>query len=198
MDVVVIGGAAGALEVLKRLVAGLPSDFPAAVVVVLHPDDRRSKSPTAALVKATALDVSYAEPGEPLRRGHLYLARPDRHLVFDTAGHLALDDGPKVRHHRPAANRLFESAARVFGRAVIGVVLSGDGDDGTAGLVAVKQAGGVSIVQSPSDAQGPGMPTSALLNESPDHVPLAEELGPLIQRLVAQRVGRSGRGSIAL
>lgn len=198
MDVVVIGGATGALDVLKRLVAALPSNFPAAVVVVLHPDERHPKSTIAALMKATPLDVSYADDGEGLRRGRVYLAPPDRHLVFDAAGHVHLDDGPKVRHHRPAADRLFKSAARVFGREVIGVLLSGSGTDGTDGLIAIKGAGGVSIVQSPSDAQEPGMPTSGLLNDSPDHVPLAEELGPLIQQLVEQRAQRANRRTVAL
>jgi two-component system chemotaxis response regulator CheB len=198
MDVVVIGGATGALDVLKRLIAGLPSNFPAAVVVVLHVDERQPRSLVAALMKATALDVSYAEAGKTPRRGHLYVAPPDHHLVFDAEGCLHLDDGPKVRHFRPAANPLFESAARVFGGQVIGVVLSGDGDDGTDGLIAIKRAGGVSIVQSPSDALEPDMPTSGLLNDSPDHVPLAEELGPLLQRLVAQRSHRTSRRSIAL
>ncbi|WP_219209283.1 chemotaxis protein CheB [Variovorax boronicumulans] len=196
MDVVVIGGATGALDVLKRLVAGLPSNFPAALVVVLHPDERQPRSLVAALMKATALDVSWAETGEAPRRGHLYLAPPDRHLVFDAGGCLHLDDGPKVRHFRPAADPLFESAARVFGGQVIGVVLSGDGDDGTDGLIAIKRAGGVSIVQSPSDALEPDMPTSGLLNDSPDHVPLAEELGPLLQRLVTHRVLRRKKHSV--
>ncbi|WP_183028107.1 chemotaxis protein CheB [Variovorax sp. UMC13] len=198
MDVIVIGGATGALDVLKRLVAALPSNFPAAVVVVLHPDERHPKSLAAALMKATPLDVSYADAGETLRRGHLYLAPPDHHLVFDAAGQLELDDGPKVRLQRPAADRLFKSAARVFGREVIGVLLSGSGNDGTDGLIAIKGAGGLSIVQSPSDAQEPGMPTSGLLNDSPDHVPLAEELGPLIQQLVEQRAQRTSRRTVAL
>lgn len=198
MDVVVIGGATGALEVLKRLVAALPSNFPAAVVVVLHADERHPKSLVASLVRATPLDVSYADAGEDLRRGHLYFAPSNRHLVFDAQGRLALDDGPKVQGGRPAANPLFESAARVFGKQVIGVVLSGGGHDGTAGLIAIKRAGGISIVQSPSDAEVPDMPTSGLLNDSPDHVPLAEELGPLIERLVEQRALRSGRRSVAV
>jgi two-component system, chemotaxis family, protein-glutamate methylesterase/glutaminase len=139
--------------------------------------------------------VAYAEEGELPRHGCIDIAPPGHHLVICPSGALGFDDGPKVEHSRPSVNRLFETAAEVFGPRVIGVVLSGGDGDGTDGLSAIKARGGVSIVQSPADAVAPSMPTNALLHDSPDYAVLIEELGPLLMSLVKERASSGGAGA---
>ncbi|MFM9428046.1 two-component system chemotaxis response regulator CheB [Variovorax sp. GrIS 2.14] len=189
MDLIVVGGSFGALDVLRRLVSVLPAAFEAPIAVVLHSHPDSPMALADILGKSAEMPVSYAAGGQVLQPAQIYIAPPDRHLVIRSDATLGLDSGTKVRHARPAANRLFESAAKCFGARVIGVVLSdGDGDgDGTDGLIAIKAHQGLSIVQSPSDALAPSMPTQALLHDSPDHVVLIEELGPLLISLVQQR-----------
>jgi two-component system chemotaxis response regulator CheB len=128
----------------------------------------------------------HPEDGDRIRPGTLYVAPPDRHLLLERGGVVRLSAGPRENGHRPAADPLFRSAAVAFGRRVIGVVVSGNLDDGTAGLSAVRRRGGVTVVQDPADAAHPGMPSSALANVHIDHcVPLAE-LPALLVRLTAE------------
>jgi two-component system, chemotaxis family, protein-glutamate methylesterase/glutaminase len=131
----------------------------------------------------TPLSVSYGRTGEYAKRGHVYLAPPGQHLVVAPLGYLRSDNGAKVNHVRPAADPLFSSAAAYFGQRVAGVVLTGCDGDGTAGLRAVKKAGGLSIVQHPAEAQAPQMPMSALNGDSPDWSVSIGELAKLLKAL---------------
>ena len=183
MSVIVIGGGAGGMEATCRLVRALPREIEAWVAIALSAGDQELRH----VARHTSLPVLCAEPGQTPAAGHIYLAPVDRHLVMRPPGLLDINDGPKVRDVRPSANLLFESAAAVFERRVIGVVLSGGDGDGTHGLAAIKAQGGVSIVQSPADAREPGMPVNALIHGNPDHTVLLDELGELIVRLVRER-----------
>jgi len=129
--------------------------------------------------------VTTAVDNEPIRAGRVYVGRPDRHLLLE-AGRVRLTRGPREHGNRPALDPLFRSAARAYGSRVIGIVLSGTLDDGTAGLRAIKAAGGLAVVQDPQGAAYPGMPRSALDHAEVDHVAPAEELGALVCRLAAQ------------
>ena len=113
--------------------------------------------------------VSYGIQYEEALPGHVYVAPPDRHLIVTRSGWLGLDAGAKVRHSRPAADRLFQSAAEFYGSRVVGVVLTGGDGDGTDGLRAIKAAGGLAIVQDPADATAPDMPMNALKGDHPDY-----------------------------
>ncbi len=139
------------------------------------------------LDRHSSLPVAYAIDRDELGLGRVYLAPPGTNLVVRQTRRLGLDSGPKFNFHRPTADALFTSAARVFGRQVVGVVLTrGDVDgDGARGLQEVKKHGGTSVVQSPADAQAPGMPINAFLHDSPDHVLPLDRLGPLLKTLVA-------------
>src|SRR5258706_5313299 len=159
-DMVVIGASRGGLHALSQLLGSLPRDFPAAILVVLHTGPASPRLLAEILGGRTALPVSYARDGDEIRPGHVYLAPPDRHLVVRSCGKLGLDAGPKVRHARPAADRLFQSAAEVYGPRVIGIVLTGGDHDGTDGLRAIKAAGGITMVQHPGEAKDPSMPQS--------------------------------------
>lgn len=180
--VVVIGASAGGIHALLELSAALPPSFPAPVCITQHvgsnpsllPDLLRYRGPNHAM---------HAVDGQRLTKGTLHIAPPDCHMLLQD-GVLRLRHGPKENHARPAIDPLFRSAAASCGRRVIGVVLTGMMDDGTAGLKAIKDCGGTAIVQDPTSAAEPEMPRSALDNVAVDHcVPLAE-IGPLLQRLV--------------
>lgn len=131
-----------------------------------------------------------AQHGEPIARRTIYVAPADFHLTVG-ASHMFLSRGPKVNRHRPAIDPLFETAAIAFGPQLIGVLLSGYLDDGTAGLAAVKYCGGSAVVQDPADAQVPNMPRNALAHVAVDHVVPATEIAPLLVRLA----GGSGPAS---
>ncbi|MET8758723.1 chemotaxis protein CheB [Lentzea sp. NPDC004782] len=181
-DLVVVGASAGGVEALRQLVAGLPHDLRAAVVVVLHMPAGGSSALASILSRSGALPAVTAEDGAELRNAHIYVARPDHHVVVHD-GVLQLSKGPTENGYRPAVNALFRSAALARGRAVIGVVLSGALDDGTAGMVTIKSRGGVTVVQDPGDAVYPGMPESVLQHVEVDHVLPVAQIGPLLARL---------------
>ena len=175
---IVVGASLGGVSALMQMAAALPADFPAPILAVLHVGEHRSSMP-ALLSRRSPLSVSHAEHEESLENGHIYLAPPDHHmLVFGSR--ILLSRHAKEHHTRPAVDPLFRSAALAHGADVIGVVLTGGLDDGTAGLQAIKQRGGTAIVQDPRDAFAPGMPESALKYVEVDHcLPLA-----LIPRLM--------------
>lgn len=190
-DIIVIGASAGGLEALTRLVAGLPSDLPAAVFVVVHiPPHVRSVLPEL-LTHAGSLPAAHARDGEPVRYGRIYVAPPDRHLILLPAA-VSLSAGPRENHARPAVDPLFRSAATAYGQRVIGVVLSGALSDGTAGLWEVKQRGGIAVVQDPGDAVYPAMPHSAMDQVPVDHVLPAAQIPDLLVRLTSARVQQGG------
>ena len=183
-DIIVIGASAGGVEALKQLASGLPRDLPAAVFVVVHIAPSAPMLLPTIINRVGTLRAEYARDGEPVRPGRIYLAPPGQHLLVRADG-VRLTRGPRENLHRPAVDPLFRSAALAFGPRVIGVILSGNLDDGTRGLSAVKRAGGLAVVQEPGDALYPSMPASALHNVAVDHrVPLAE-LAPLLLRLTA-------------
>src|SRR5215208_3593990 len=173
-DLIVIGASAGGLRAVRQIAQLLPASLSACVLVVLH-ISRVSRGMLASVIsRRSALPVKQAEHGDLIRCGQIYIAPADYHLRVGPRG-IELDQGPKVNRARPAIDPLFRSAAQVFGKRVAGVVLTGFLQDGTQGLVAIKQAGGVSIVQDPLDAEFPNMPQSALAGAPVDYcAPLAE------------------------
>lgn len=183
-DIVVIGASAGGVEAISTLVADLPRDLGAAVLVVLHLAKGRSMLPEI-LTRAGKLPAAHPDDGDRLEPGRIYVARPDHHLVLEP-GHIRVVHGPTENGCRPAVDPLFRSAARVFGPRVIGVVLTGGLDDGTAGLAAVKEAGGIAIVQDPDEAFAPSMPRSARAFVNVDHVLPVREMGAMIARLTRE------------
>jgi len=186
-NIVVIGASAGGVEALRAVLGNVPKDLPASVLVVLHlSPDHRSVLPHI-LGTVGPLPATHPIDGESLQQGHVYVAPPDHHLVVDD-GVVRLTRSPREGGHRPAIDTLFRTAARFHGTRVIGVVLSGALDDGTAGLVAVKQRGGLAVVQDPRDALCGDMPRSALENVEVDHCLPAAEIGSLISRLTRESV----------
>jgi two-component system, chemotaxis family, protein-glutamate methylesterase/glutaminase len=167
--IVVIGCSAGGVPVLSTLVGGLPDDLDAAVFIVMHVPPERPSRLHEILAKETTLPVSAAKDGEPIRAGHIVVASADRHLMVD-AERVRVTRGPKESRARPAVDVLFRSAAAAHGTRVIGVVLTGALDDGTAGLWAVKDRGGIALVQEPHSAEHASMPESAVRHVQVDRV----------------------------
>lgn len=181
-DVIVIGASAGGVEAISRIVADLPGDLRASILVVLHVSPKRSLFPDI-LTRAGSLPATHPTDGEPLEYGRIYVAPPDRHLIVED-GVVRLLDTPPENGVRPAVDVLFRSAARVYGPRVAGVVLTGALGDGTAGISAIKLAGGVTIAQDPEEAFAPGMPRSAVNGGMIDLVVALREIPLLLVALV--------------
>jgi two-component system chemotaxis response regulator CheB len=187
-DIVVIGASAGGIEALSGLLKGVPANFPAAVFVVLHIAPNSPGYLPDILARAARLPAEHARDGKPFRHGRIYCAPPDHHLMLEADGRMRIVRGPKENRSRPAVDPLFRSAALAFGPRVIGVVLSGGLDDGTAGLRGIKMCGGTAIVQDLADALVSSMPANALRHVSVDYCRPAREIGPLLADLVAKPV----------
>lgn len=168
-DIIVIGGSAGALKPLKTILGSLPPEFPASILVVIHMSADYPQIFEKQLSRWSALPASHPVDGEAIQRGHIYIARPDYHLTVES-GRMRVLRGPRENRHRPAIDPLFRTAAREYGPRVIGVVLSGQNDDGSAGLYAVKQRGGIAIVQDPEEATVGEMPGRAVDYAAPQYV----------------------------
>jgi len=181
-DIVVIGTSLGGIEATKVLVAGFPSDIKASFFIVLHIGAAGGSLPKI-LERVGPLAASNAKDGEPIEVGHIYVAPPDHHLLLEGSGHVRVTRGPKENRTRPAVDPLFRSAAFGFGPRVIGVILTGELDDGTAGLFAIKACGGTAIAQEPEDALAPSMPLSALRHVAVDHCVPLKEIAPLLVKL---------------
>jgi two-component system chemotaxis response regulator CheB len=140
------------------------------------------------LTRAGGLRALNPQDGDLVRPGYIYVPSPDMHLEVGPRG-IRQSHGPRINGVRPSIDVLFESAAETFGPRVIGVVLSGGLDDGSAGLAAIREAGGSGIVQKPEVAAIDSMPRNAIQRAAPDYVLATEEIGPMVVRLVGKAVG---------
>lgn len=183
----IIGASAGGLVVLRRLLADLPPDLPAAVLAVVHLPRRPQQRLCDIVAPASALPVGEAGRTEPLRAGTVRLAPPDRHLEV-VGGDVRQSDAPRRNGVRPSVDVLFTSAAEGFRRRVVAVVLSGAMQDGAEGAAAVERAGGQVLVQDPDDAMLTGMPRSALAATDRHSVAAASGLGGVVAALVSDVV----------
>jgi two-component system chemotaxis response regulator CheB len=196
-DRIVMGASAGGIRALEQVVAGLPLDLPAAVIVVLHTSVDSPRILPEMLARAGSLPARYAVDREVVRDGTVYVAPPDRHLVIERE-RLLVVRGPRENGFRPAVDPLFRSAAKQWGERVIGIVLSGALADGTYGLLTIKRSGGVAVVQDAGEAEFPSMPLSAIENVDVDHVVGAAAIGPLVNRLVRDEVDGRKRPAAAV
>lgn len=164
-DIVVIGASAGGLEAIRHILGAMPRDLDATLLIVLHTTSRARSLLPEIFERGCQLPVSHPRDGEVLERGRVYVAPPGFHMIVED-GFLRVLQGPRENLQRPAVDPLFRSAAAAYGPRVIGIILTGMLDDGTAGLMVVRASGGKAIVQDPETALYPGMPRSALA-----HVP---------------------------
>src|SRR5438270_12135412 len=183
--VIVVGASAGGVDARSAVVAGLPADLPAAVLVVLHVAPHGKSVLPHILSTRGPLPAHHATDREPLEAGHVYVAPPDQHLVVEP-GRVRVTDEPRENGVRPSVDTLFRSAAHAYGLAAVGVVLSGTLDDGTAGLIAIKQHGGMAVVQDPAEAVFPSMPANAARFADPDHIVPLDKVAPLLAGIVEE------------
>lgn len=187
-DIIAIGGSAGSGAVLRKVIGDLPADLPASVFISTHMPVNSPGLLSDILSSRAAIPVCRAIDGQPIERGRVYVAVPDRHmLVVD--GVIRLGEGPRENMVRPAIDPLFRSAALAFGPRVVGVVLSGMLNDGASGLHAIKACGGVAVVQNPMDAEAEQMPVAALQAVDVDHVVPASDLGRLLVSIAGSVAG---------
>ncbi len=178
-----MGASAGGVEALRQVVTTLDPVLPAPVLVVLHQPSNYPSVLPGILSRSGPLPAEHPGGGEALRPGRIYVAPPDHHLLL-AEGRLVLSRGPREHGHRPAVDPLFRSAAAEFGPGAVGVVLSGNLDDGSAGLVSLVRTGGRAVVQDPEDALYPGMPRAALALAPGALVAKAVDLGAVVSRIV--------------
>ena len=186
-NIIVIGASAGGFEALKKLVGGLPKDLAAAVFVVWHLSANAHGVLPSVLEKAGSLPAAHGVDGEEIMPGRIYVAPPDHHLLIEE-NRVRVTKGPKENRFRPAVDTLFRSAAYSCGTRVIGVILSGALDDGTAGLWTIKHRGGTAIVQEPADAEFSSMPESALREVNVDYSVPISEMADLLIRLTSEEI----------
>jgi two-component system chemotaxis response regulator CheB len=179
---VAIGASAGGLGALSEVLRQFRGDLPASVLVVQHLDRRHKSLMAELLSRKTAIPVKQAQHGERMLPGTVYIAPPDEHLLAGP-GKLQLAHSQLVNFSRPSIDLLFESVAGTYGSHCIGVVLSGSGKDGSAGIRAIKQAGGVTLAQDPAGAEFSSMPHAAVATGCVDLILPLQELGPRLRHL---------------
>src|SRR2546429_1846355 len=190
-DIIVVGASAGGVEALVTLARSLQRNLQAAVFVVLHIPAQSPSLLPEILGRAGPLKAVQATDDLQIEPGHIYIAPPDHHMLMEL-GKVRVVRGPKENRHRPAIDPLFRSAALAYGPRVIGVILTGALDDGTAGLLTVKLRGGIAIVQDPDEALYSSMPLNALENVEVDYtLPLAS-IGPLLGQLAHESAKEEG------
>jgi two-component system chemotaxis response regulator CheB len=184
-NILAIGTSAGGVEALLFLAKSFPASFPAAIVITIHLPSQFRSELDQILDAVGPLPASFAQDGEPVNQGRIYIAPPDRHLLLDR-NRFVLGAGPSENNARPAVDAMLRSVASCCGGRAIGVVLTGTLGDGASGLWALALCGGVTVVQDPQDAAHPQMPISAMNRLMPDHVVPLAGMPALLKSLVDQ------------
>jgi two-component system chemotaxis response regulator CheB len=185
---ITIAASAGGIPALSKLVASLPHDLPAAVVVLQH----RVPQPTESylntiLGRAGTLPVLTADEGQTIERGKVYVPRSDLHLTVTPQKRFSYVNGRRIKHLLSSANPLFESAAEAYKDRLLAIVLTGHGSDGTDGVQAVRTHGGVVIAQDPASAEHRSMPQAAIQSGAVDFVLPLEAIGQAVNAIVRGR-----------
>ena len=181
-DVIVVGASAGGVQPLKDLLELLQPDLPATVAIVLHRSPYHETRLPMVLGRHALLSVHEPADRDPLLSGAVYVAPRDQHMIFED-GLVRLNRGAREHHTRPAIDPLFRSAAERYGARVVGVLLSGMGADGVSGLITIKKAGGVSLVQHPGEARFETMPCTAIAEDDVDAMLTVDELASALTAL---------------
>ena len=184
MKVVLIGGSAGSLEVLMKVAPILTVNPVMALVIILHRKASEDSTLEDLFRAKTSIPVQEIEDKTLLAPGYMYIAPANYHLLFENDHHISLDVSEKVNYSRPSIDVAFESAAEIYGSQLTAILLSGSNADGTAGLLAVRDSGGTTVVQDPDTAEMPFMPKHAIDTLTIDHVLDVEALADFIQNTI--------------
>jgi two-component system chemotaxis response regulator CheB len=179
----VIGGSAGSLDVLLKLLPAMDNSWPLAMIIVLHRRNDNDSLLTELLAAKTTLVVKEAEEKDVLMPGMIYITPSDYHLLIEPDGSLTLDDSEKINYSRPSIDVTFMSAAEVFGPDLYCLLLSGANMDGADGLIAARERGAFTAVQDPEEAVVSFMPRHALNHSSVDRVLTMNEMIDFVKSL---------------
>ena len=168
-DIIVIGAAMGGLSAVCKLLGSLPASLDAAMLLALDIGSQPAEIVLQILQTYSPFRVAYASHGGLIRRGRVLVAPPGHDMRIQQPGFVGVENSKTYSRGHPSVNGLFKTAATAYGHRVIGIVLSGGSDDGTAGLSFIEAAGGIGIVQDPEEAANPSMPESALRGDDPDY-----------------------------
>jgi len=183
IKMILIGGSAGSLQVILRLLPDLQLQLPVTIVLILHRKPASDETLTDLLSSRTAWAVSEAEDKETILPNHIYIAPADYHLLVESDHTLSLDVSEKVNYSRPSIDITFESAAEVYGPALLAILLSGANADGLEGMKNIKAAGGTCVVQDPESAEVSYMPLQAIGHVAIDKILHADEMAAYINGL---------------
>ncbi len=183
IEAIVVGASAGGVEALLSIFGGLPDTFGLPIIAVLHlPDERRSQL-AEVFARRLSIPVHEARDKEMIASGTLYFAGPGYHLSVENDRSLSMSQEDRVHHSRPAIDYLFASAADAYGKGLLAILLTGANQDGARGLAHVKQSGGTTVVQDPTEARIAVMPLAALALHAPDHILTLSQIGSLLASL---------------
>ncbi|WP_247236611.1 chemotaxis protein CheB [Telluribacter sp. SYSU D00476] len=185
---VVLGGSAGSLEVILNLVERLPEHLNAVIIIVIHRKNDKDSILQELIANRTRLSVREVEDKDPIQFNTIYLAPPDYHLLIENKELFSLDSSEKIHYSRPSIDVTFESVAEVFGKSVIGVLLSGANADGAAGLAQIKRSGGYTIAQNPATAEVAYMPQQAINLTEVNDIVNADELADVLKQLLIPHI----------
>jgi two-component system chemotaxis response regulator CheB len=181
-DLIVIGCSLGGMRALQTILAPLPADFPTPIAVVQHRYRTSDEGLPAFFRQKTKLNVVDVEDKQTIRRGHVYFAPANYHLLVEE-GSFSLSVDEAVAYSRPSIDVLFESAADAYGQKLVGVVLPGANEDGARGAARIKQSGGFVVVQDPKTAEAPAMPAAAIAQARVDRILPLDRIGPFLIEL---------------
>lgn len=180
---VLIGGSAGSIDVILKILPALKKNLPFAILIIIHRKSSFESTLSDLFKSKTSLPVKEAEEKEAIVAGTIYLAPADYHLLIEDDHTLSLDFSEKILHSRPAIDVTFQTAADVYKDQAVALILSGANADGSAGIKAIQDAGGITVVQDPDDAEIRYMPTQALAKIKPDFVLTKFQMGEFINGL---------------
>lgn len=187
-DIVVIGAAAGGVSAMARFAKGLPAEIQSSVIVALATPEQPARTVLQIIDSYAPIPATFAIHGEPIKARHIYLSPLGQHLFIGKGGVLMVERGNAFDSTRPSVNRLFASAAAVYGSRVIGIILSGHAKDGVQGMHDIEEAGGIGIVQDPDEATEPLMPLNVIRRDHPSYMLKAHEIGPMLKQLMTHGV----------
>lgn len=186
LKLVLIGGSAGSLEVLLKIIAALNFPGKFSIIIIVHRKNTPETILSDLIATKTNWPVKEVEDKERLVAGTIYLGPPDYHLLFEDKNTFSLDGSEKINYSRPSIDVSFQSAAEIFGAAVIAILLSGANADGSVGIKTIADHGGYTIVQDPASADVSYMPESAIKIARINEILTADEIGMRVAELLAQ------------
>lgn len=173
---IVIGGSAGSIPVVAKILSGLPYSYPFPVIVCLHRMKNIAEGMCEVLSKASLNNVVEPDDKEIIKKGNIYIAPSNYHLLVEDDFTFSLSTDLLVNYSRPSIDITLQSCSRIYGNKLIGILLTGANKDGAEGMCSIKKGGGITIVQDPKECAAPFMPLAAVEKHCIDYVMKSDEI----------------------